>query len=120
MAGCTTFGTVPPKEFIIAKRPQQVWVFKADSSVVLVRGPHFLSGGDTLVGLVEGSYQEMPLSDVKQVKATRQAPVRTFGLVAGSAAAIVVTAAMLKKSNTPNDSVCIKNSDGCDVSNQLP
>src|SRR5207237_2714291 len=61
IAGCTTFGTVQPKELIMAKRPQQVWDFKADSSVVLMRDPHFLRWGDPLVGLVEGSYQAIPL-----------------------------------------------------------
>ena len=76
-AACTTFGTVPTREFIAGHRPPQVWVFKTDSSVILVRGPHFIGGGDTLVGMVEGGYQEMPVSDIQQVKATRQAPMHT-------------------------------------------
>ena len=120
MAGCTTFGTVPPKEFIMAKRPQQVWVFKADSSVVLMRGPHFLSGGDTLVGLVEGSYQEMPLSQIQQVKASRQAPMRTTALVVGGVGAIVGTVVVIKKSNSNGDLNCAATTAGCDISNIYP
>jgi hypothetical protein len=54
MLGCTAFGPVNPKQSVVAKRPQQVWVWKADSSVVLVRGPHFIGASDTLVRLVEG------------------------------------------------------------------
>ena len=59
--GCTTFGTVDGKRFITSNRPQQIWVWKADSSVMLVRGPHFL-GGDTLsstspLGQTEADWQ---------------------------------------------------------------
>jgi hypothetical protein len=120
LAGCTTFGTVPTKEFITAKRPQQVWVYKADSSVVLVRGPHFLPGGDTLVGLVEGSYQEMPLSDIQQVKATRSAPMRTTALVVGGVGVVVGTVLVIKKSNQSGDATCAATTAGCDVSNIYP
>jgi hypothetical protein len=108
--GCTTFGPVSPKEFVIAKRPQQVWVWKADSSVVLVRGPHFLPGSDTLVGMVDGEYRELPLSDVTQVKASRPAPVRTAALVIGGVGAVVGTALIIKKgsgqSNECNSATC--------------
>ena len=97
MLGCTTFGPVNPKQYIIARRPAEVWIWKADSSVMLMRGPHFLSGSDTLVGVVEGAYQEMPLTDIQQVKASRPAPGRTAALVIGSVAAIAATAAVIKK-----------------------
>src|SRR3989442_1548952 len=73
LTGCTTFGLVNPKEYIPAKRPPQVWVWRADSSVLLLRGPHFLGASDTLVGLVDGEYRELQLSDVRQVKASRPA-----------------------------------------------
>src|ERR1051326_4352399 len=101
LLGCTTFGPVNPRQFITAKRPQQVWVWQADSSVVLVRGPHFLStGSDTLVGLVDGQYKELPMSDIKQVKASRPAPARTALLVVGGIGAVVGTAAIIKKGNS--------------------
>jgi hypothetical protein len=118
---CTTFGPVNPKQFIISSRPQQVWLWKADSSVVLVRGPHFLPGSDTLVGVVDGAYQEIPLSEIRQVKASWSAPARTAALVVGGAGAIVITALLLKKSPTPNDSVCAHTPPCfCDVSCLYP
>jgi hypothetical protein len=100
-AACTTFGTVPTREFITAHRPPQVWVFKADSSVVLMRGPHFIGGGDTLVGMVEGGYQELPLSDVQQVKASRSAPMHTALLVVGGVAVVVGAATLVHKGSAP-------------------
>src|SRR5438874_1301334 len=63
--GCTTFGPVNARDYVTAKRPPEIWVWKSDSSVVQMRGPHFL-GADTLVGLIEGAYTEVPISEVTQ------------------------------------------------------
>jgi hypothetical protein len=104
--GCTTFGTVDGKRFISSNRPQQVWIWKADSSVMLVRGPHFL-GGDTLVGMVEGDYKEIPFDQVTQVKASRSAPMKTTALVVGGAGAIVITTVLIKKSNNSGELNCL-------------
>ena len=95
--GCTTFGPVSAKQYITARRPQQVWVWQADSSVLLLRGPHFLGGSDTLVGLVDGAYRELNLSSIQQVKASRPAPLRTAALVTGGVTAVVVSAVLIKK-----------------------
>ena len=103
---CTTFGPVNPKQFIIASRPQQVWLWKSDSSVVLMRGPHFLPNSDTLVGVVEGEYQEVPLSDIQQVKASRSAPLQTAALVVGAGALVVTSAVLLKKSGNSDTLAC--------------
>jgi hypothetical protein len=120
LTGCTTFGPVSAKEYITAKRPQQVWVWRADSSVILVRGPHFLSASDTLVGLVEGAYQEMPLSEISQVKANRAAPLQTTALVVGSVGLALGGAILIKKSVTPNEVNCQTLEFGCDESNKNP
>ena len=101
--GCTTFGPVRPRDFITAQRPPQVWVWRADSSVMLVRGPHFLGTTDTLVGLVEGGYREIPLSDVLQVKANRPAPKLTAILVVGGIVAVVGDALLVKGIGSAND-----------------
>ena len=112
--GCTTFGPVNAREYVTSKRPPEIWVWKADSSVVQMRGPHFLSA-DTLVGLVEGAYTEVPISDVKQVKASRPAPLRTLGLVAGGVAAITTTAVLLKKGNATSEICVDSNCDPSDI-----
>src|SRR5579872_5179547 len=97
MLGCTTFGPVNPKQYIVSHRPAEIWIWKADSSVVRMRGPHFLQDSDTLVGLVENAYQELPLGDIQQVKATRPAPTQTAALVIGTVALIGAAAIFIKK-----------------------
>ena len=97
--GCTTFSAVHPREYVRSKRPPQVWVYRADSSVVLMRGPHFLAEDSlNLIGLVDGDYLELPLSEIRQVKAYRQAPFRTalvvtVGVASIAGAAILVSGA---------------------------
>jgi hypothetical protein len=59
--------------------PEQVWVTNNDRSVVLVTSPHVV--GDTLVGYVNGTYEEMPSSQLKQVTMERMATGKTAVLV---------------------------------------
>jgi hypothetical protein len=90
LAGCTSFGAVKPREYITAKRPPTVWLWKADSSVVMMRGPHFVAGDTTtLIGMVGGDYAEIPLAEVQQMKTDRPAPERTLLLVVGGVGAVV-------------------------------
>jgi len=94
--GCTTFASVPPREYVRAKRPPQVWVYRTDSSVVLMRGPHFLPEDSlNLIGLVDGNYLELPLTEIHQIKAYRQAPLRTALLVTASVASIAGAAVLV-------------------------
>ena len=79
-----------------------------------MRGPHFIGAGDTLVGLVDGTYREMPLEDIQQVKATRPAPTHTAILAVSSVGFIVGASALLKKS-TAQPETCTDL--GCDPSN---
>src|ERR1700704_5305786 len=55
--GCTSFGPVAPKEYIPIQHPAQIWVTRSDNSVVKMQLPKLL--GDTLVGYINGDYQEM-------------------------------------------------------------
>lgn len=65
-------------------RPEQVWITQNDQTVVRVTGPQLL--GDTLVGYVNGKYEEIPTSQFKQVRAERVATGKTAALVAVIAA----------------------------------
>src|SRR5215471_17540315 len=85
---CTSFGPISPKEYIPIEHPTRVWVTKSDNSVVKVQLPKLL--GDTLVGYVNGDYQEMILSQTKQVQAKRLQSGRT-ALMAGAVVLGVVT-----------------------------
>ena len=121
LLACTTFGPVNPREYVVSSRPQQIWVWKADSSVVLMRGPHFLAGSDTLVGVVEGAYQEIPLSSIQQVKANRRAPLKTAAVVIGGMAFVVSGAVLIKKSKAPPETNCMSDPEcGCDLSCKYP
>ncbi len=61
---------------MVAIKPARVWVTQPDGSVIIVNGPQVL--GDTLVGYVNGTYQEIPAAhQLTQVRARRPAPGRT-------------------------------------------
>lgn len=79
---CKTMKPVSLNELRTMK-PDQVWVTQNDQSVVLVTSPQVV--GDTLVGYVNGSYEEMPASQVKQVIMQRAATTKTALLVAAIA-----------------------------------
>jgi hypothetical protein len=101
LAACQTRGVVGyPAEFISTRGPTHVWVTQPDNSVVELSNPQI--HGDTLVGFSEGTYIEMPLSDVKLMKASFPAPART-AIVAGASAiglALAVAALMGNASTT--------------------
>jgi hypothetical protein len=72
-------------------RPSRVWVTRADASVVEVSGPQVF--GDTLVGYIDGEFQEMATADLRRAVVRRPARAKTIGLaVAGTAvsAALIV------------------------------
>ncbi len=103
LTGCTTFGPVAaPTDFITVNRPSEVWVTRGDSSRVAVSRPRFL--GDTLIGFVSGRYQQIPLSDVRQVQARRAAPRRTLLLI-GSGLAVVGVLVLLAEASGENQSL---------------
>ena len=78
--------------YIPLNHPSQIWVTQSDNAVVVVQLPRLL--GDTLVGYVNGEYQEMMLSKAKQVQARRPQAGRTV-LALGAATAGVVGIAFL-------------------------
>jgi hypothetical protein len=69
---------------LVALKPDRVWVTQADQSVVVVTGPINVLG-DTLVGYVAGTYEEMPTSTLKQFVVQRPATTRTVLLVSAIA-----------------------------------
>jgi hypothetical protein len=90
IAACHTFGPIAsPRDFLASKQPARIWVTETDGSVAVFEGPKLV--GDTLAGFVRGEYQELPLSNVKQIAARQSAPRRTrFSIIAGSIATIGV------------------------------
>ena len=79
---CKTMKPVTLDELRTMK-PDQVWVTQSDQTVVLVSTPQVV--GDTLVGYINGTYEELPAARVKQVTMLRAATTRTAALVAAVA-----------------------------------
>jgi len=81
-AACQTMRPVALDE-LSAMRPGLVWVTRADQSVVVVSGPRAF--GDTLVGYVDGQFEEMPAADLKQIRMKQRARGKTAALLAAGA-----------------------------------
>ena len=99
LTACTTFGPIAPKEYIPIQHPMQIWVTQADNSVIVVQVPKLL--GDTLVGYVNGDYQEMLLSQTKQVQTRRQAKGRTALALGAAVAGVAVLGVVISGVLTP-------------------
>jgi hypothetical protein len=91
-SACYTMRTVTFGELGTA-RPGAVWITKADQSVIVVETPRVF--GDTLVGYINGEFQELPNTDMTGFKVKRMAGARTAGLVGATAAAVGVFVVMV-------------------------
>jgi hypothetical protein len=89
LGACKTTNTVGyPAEYVSMKGPGHVWVTESDKSVIELYNPQIKGeNGDTLVGFLgkSGTYFEMPLSDVKLMRAPEISMGRTM-LFAGTIA----------------------------------
>ena len=77
-AACHTMKPITLDQVNLLK-PQRAWVTEADQTVVLVANPQVV--GDTLVGYVNGTYEEMPAAQFKQVIVQAPATAKTVLLV---------------------------------------
>jgi hypothetical protein len=66
-------------------QPDRVWVTDSNR-VVEISKPQFVN--DTLVGFLNGTYEELPRSEVQQVKMQKTATTRTVLLAVGIAAGV--------------------------------
>ena len=115
VVACTTFGPVSPTSFIMARKPPDVWVIRADSSVIHLYRPKFL--GDTLTGFVDGKYHTVQPRELQGVKARRPAPGRTVLLMVGGVS-VVTLAAILVAGAT--EEVPVADSGGAQIVGVLP
>jgi len=110
-AACHSMATIGyPQEYIDVAQPERVWVTRFDDSVEVITHP--VIHGDTLSGFTLSGFAEMPISDVKFVRANVAAPVRTVLLVGAAtlgAGALVVTLTGSKSDQTSN--VCTNSQD---------
>ena len=77
-AACHTLKSVTLEQVHVAK-PSEVKVTRGDQSIVVVSGPQVI--GDTLVGYVNGKFEELPAADLKQVRMRAPARAQTAALI---------------------------------------
>lgn len=82
-------------------RPSQVYVTRADQSVVAMSGPQVF--GDTLVGYINGQFQELATAEIRRVAMKRPARAKTIALIAGSTAAAAAVAVWISNSGIFGD-----------------
>jgi hypothetical protein len=87
-AGCTTLHTVQPADLSAPNPPARIWVTRADHSTVVFNDLRV--SGDSLIGMVNGNSERLPLSEAMVLRVREPAPDRTAKLVflgvAGTAA----------------------------------
>lgn len=83
-AGCYTMRPVTYAQ-LGTTRPGAVWITREDQSVLVVETPRIF--GDTLVGYVNGEFQELPNNDMREFRVKRMATGKTTLLITAAAAA---------------------------------
>jgi hypothetical protein len=99
-AGCHTLRQVTLDE-VNAFKPGELWVTRADQSVVVVSGPQLL--GDTLVGYVQGKFEEMPTANLTKFVMKRPDKGKTTALIIATTVGIAGAAFMLTSTGTSTD-----------------
>ena len=84
-AACHTMSPVTLAQ-LSAMKPERAWLKASDQSVMVMQGPQVV--GDTLVGYVNGRYEEIPTSQVGQMIVQVPAKTRTVLLAVGIAVGI--------------------------------
>lgn len=78
IGACHTMKPVSMTE-LNALKPERAWLTEANQTVVVVDGPQVM--GDTLVGYINGVYEEMPATRFKEVMVQQPATTKTALLV---------------------------------------
>jgi hypothetical protein len=102
LSACTSFGPVPAREYLPIEHPTNIWITKSDNTVVRMQAPKLI--GDTLVGYVNGDFQEVMLSQTKQIQAKRPQPGRTALAVGAGVVGVAAVAVLAAGKGSP----CVK------------
>ena len=108
-SGCYTVKTVTLETFG-DDRVKQVWVTRADQSVVHLKDAEVF--GDMLRGFVNHELQELPAADLQLIRVRKLAAGRTWALVGGSALAFLGVA-MIVSGNENHFDGCVGGREGC-------
>jgi hypothetical protein len=91
LASCSTVRTVQPTELSLPHAPARVWVTRADQTIVVFDSARV--SADSLIGLVDGAPERLPLSEAAVLRARLPSEAHTAALAAvvvGTAAAAVM------------------------------
>jgi hypothetical protein len=109
-SACYTVKTVTLETFG-DHRVKQVWVTRADQSVVHLKDAEVF--GDKLRGFVNRELQEFPAADMQQIRVRQLARGRTWALVGGSAVTFLAVAVIVSGNNGDEFDGCIGGREGC-------
>ena len=99
LAACTTVRTVERAELSPPNPLTRVLVTRADHSTVVVDYPRV--SADSLIGVVSGWPERLPLSEVALLRVREPSPERTAGLVFVGAAGVLAFALYLVDKTPP-------------------
>jgi hypothetical protein len=103
-AACTTLHTVQPADLSPPNPPTRVWATRADHATVVVDYPRV--SADSLIGMVSGWPERLPLSDATVLRVREPAPDRTAGLVFLGATGVLALAVYLVDKTPPGPFPC--------------
>lgn len=90
-------------------RPALIQVVRSDHPTVVVEDARVVDA--RLVGFVDGTYQAMPLADVKQVLMRAPARGRTAALIVATALTVGSVAALLSSTGNSQDPCALQSSE---------
>ena len=85
--------------------PSRVWVTRADHSTVVVDYPRV--SADSLIGVVNGWPERLPLSEVTVLRVREPAPDRTAGLVFLGAMGVMALVVHFVDKTEPDTGPCV-------------
>ena len=115
-AACTAMRTVDRADLSPPNPPSRVWVTRADHSTVALDYPRV--SADTLIGIVDGTPERVPLSGATVLRVREPSPDRTAGLVFFGAVGVMALAVHFIDHQEPGPFVCnyictVRDSGGC-------
>jgi hypothetical protein len=97
---CTTIHTVQPADLSRPNPPARIRVTRADHTTAVFDSARV--SADTLIGMVNGQPQRLPLSEATVLRVREPAPDRTAGLVFLGASGVLALTVYLLRTRPPS------------------
>ena len=103
-AACTATRTVKAADLTPSNLPTRVWVTRADHTTVVLESARL--SGDTLIGVVNGQPQRLPLSAVARLRVREPSEARTVALMFAGYGGLAVLLSAQFAHEKPQTPVC--------------